>query len=1137
MQSHGKVWFFVVVLSTLIAAVGAQGASDCSATVSAFWRPPVIDGKISGNEWDGAVRTVGFEGGQSRSGLNLKFLETRKGTTYVGFTEDRLYIAVVSEMPPDGKQHAAKTNRDSDVIFDEGIEIWIDPNREHRESGEGDQSFYQFIGNSIGTIYDVRFDPVKGTPDIGWNGHWEYQNTYDAQKFQWTAELSIPFADLGWEKGKVIGRRIGVLVARNFKNPWTQVTWFPHEGAFVSWTEYPEILLTKDLPSVQITGLGDRVHQGELDLQLSVFNPGPARQATVSLDLTSSDMPGLKDEKTLDLPAHGSAAYRYLVPPNRFHEQAQHAMHLVVADPSGKPVYLGYRLSWTKAFEPAWTVRVGPNPEAAMRIGYYPSFGFVRLFLDPRELGEEPGKATSAMVHIEGPDRRVVLDKRVAWEALPVIEELKVGDLPDGDYTVRVELAAWKEPLIRDFKRVHFPWEGNRLGVTSTVYPPFKPIVVSGQNVGVVLRDYGLSGLGLWNSVRSVGREILAGPITLKVNDGAVLDGRGRFTSQADDRVVYEGSGGDESVSIKTRCTTEYDGCMKVELSLAPGSGGKEIRRLWLDIPLKDEAAPLWHCTTTGLRFNPAGRTPSGEGDVWDSRQFPDGNWAGNFKCYLWLGGEERGLCWFADNDAGWVLDFDKAGNFAPCLVLSRRNGVLTLRVNLIQKPVTLVEPRKIVFGLMASPAKPMMSGWRRIGYSGPGFESVGFNMSYAGDNVCSAKYPHAGDMTILDMMQEARLTGRADTNAFNRIWALRHGGEGMAKPVMDRLMNLNGVVMRVSANRQPWYSYYFEEFHSTCQTHPESHVFQAEWSGGWNSRLVEKLRTELEAPSIPTGNLVASYQDFCCWYGAEYLRRGIGLYFDNAFPKRAYDPLTTSAYKMSNGQIQPSAGMWAHREYLKRIWVLHQQLAQPVTRPLMVVHMTNTHVIPYLSFNMANLDLEWFYGPEPQQSKYPYDMLRAETLGRQSGCLPLAIALVDKTKTKEEEAFANRTRFGVLMVHEIKSWLGNPPDAGLVKLFGEFGYGRDDCQVWNYWDENCPVQVPSEKVKTLLLKRDNRLLLLLVTWSQSPEPVTVKLDTDRIGLAPKTAADAETGAEVPLAGAAFTLELGKYDVRVIRLE
>ena len=218
-----------------------------------------------------AVRTTGFQTIFNPGG----FLEPRTGTSYFGFTEDRLYIAVVSEYPPDGKDHSSGAARDKDYVMDECVEIWLDPNRDHRQSQQGDLRFYQMNANAQGGIYDVSFDPKTG-PNTGLDGHWKYKTTIDHQKHVWTVEMSLPFADLGWKPGQALGRSLGVMIG-DYKGPWQQSTWFPVLGAFVDWYRFPVIHLTADVPSVQITSLGDRVHRGELQLRATLSNPGPVQ--------------------------------------------------------------------------------------------------------------------------------------------------------------------------------------------------------------------------------------------------------------------------------------------------------------------------------------------------------------------------------------------------------------------------------------------------------------------------------------------------------------------------------------------------------------------------------------------------------------------------------------------------------------------------------------------------------------------------------------------------------------------------------------------------------------------------------------------------------------------------------------------
>lgn len=1117
-----------------VVEVGAETTS--LATLAPFQKAPVVDGKIETGEWDGAVGTVGF----LTNGSHL--LDPRGGRSWFGFTLEKLYFAVVSELPPDGKLLAERRNRDADLIWDDGVEIWIDPNRGARTSGEGDQRYYNFMGNSGGAILDVCYDPQRGPPDKGWNASWDLANGVDKAAGVWVLELSVPVADLGIAPETLMGRSIGVLIARNFKRNWNQATWFPNQGAFTSWFEYPRLVLTEDGPAVTIESLGERVFQGVLELKARLFNAGAARPAQVKLAITSTDMPELQDEKTLDLPTKGTAEYAFAVPPGRLHEEGQHTLTLIVQSPDGQTPYFHYAMKWTKAPENRWPeVFVGPNPEAAVRLAYYPSYRFLRLRIDPAELGLEVAASRSATVRLRAPDGRELLRKAVQWQEAPAVQEFAVPDLADGTYRVIVQLDKWKEEITRTFERQHFPWEGNTLGITDRIYPPFEPIRLNGNEVWVVLRTYRVGGLGLWDSVQAAGnvsagplRELLASPIVLKVNDGQTLSGRGRFTRAKPSAVVYEGTARGPGVTVRTRCTTEYDGCMKVEMALRPGQRREELKALWLEVPLRDAEARLWHCSTAGLRFNPAGATPAGEGDVWDSRRFPDGNWYGNFKPYLWLGNEERGLCWFADNDRGWVLNVDEQepDRSTPCLVLHREKGVLTLRVNLIQKPVTLTEPRNIVFGLMASPAKPMPTDWRKITFDSPvaDFPNIRWMGSeyWGSDTHFSAKYPRNGDLSILEAVKEARLGIPIDPDRFVQEYAARNFRPGMplAEKGQEEILNsirwtLNWAVG--APGPQHCTNAYWEEFHSTNVLHEEARTFQNEWSGNYGYGS--------------TGGLVPSYRDFAVWWGAQFIRRGIGLYFDNAFPKMAYDPVTTSAYLLPDGRIQPSAGMWAHREYLKRMWILHRSEADPRLPVIQMIHMTNTHIVPYMVWNDANLDLEWFYGPEPQQSKYAHDLLRAESLGRQTGNIPLVLANIEQAKSKEEQAFAERTRFGVMMVHEIKARMWGE-DGKLLKLVLDFGYGREDCQVFNYWDENYPVQSDDEQVKSLLLWRDGELLLVLCTWNPKPGKVTLKLDCRALGWTPSSATDAETGAILDFDGAGtLAVSLAGYGVRLIRLK
>jgi len=70
---------------------------------------------------------------------------------------------------------------------------------------------------------------------------------------------------------------------------------------------------------------------------------------------------------------------------------------------------------------------------------------------------------------------------------------------------------------------------------------------------------------------------------------------------------------------------------------------------------------------------------------------------------YVWLGDNDRGLAWFAESDQGWAVEpADDA------LVVRHEEDAVALRVNLINTPTHLAGSRQYVFGLQATPVKPI---------------------------------------------------------------------------------------------------------------------------------------------------------------------------------------------------------------------------------------------------------------------------------------------------------------------------------------------------------------------------------------------------------------------------------------------
>ncbi len=756
----------------------------------------------------------------------------------------------------------------------------------------------------------------------------------------------------------------------------------------------------------------------------------------------------------------------------------------------------------------------------------------------------EPPPATGhAKVTLRNERGTVFVEKDVDWSPPSAQYAIDTGELPGGKYEVLFAPTDGFEPVDARFVRERFVWEGNDIGITDEVLPPFEPVKVEDDMIDVVMRKYRLDGLGLCSSVEARGneteyRELLAAPMRLVAN-GRALEGSGKFIETESDKVVYKGEASAPGAKVNTITTTEFDGCMKFELTLAPIDQKDRtehsehlLNSLVLEIPLKNDMVPLWHLSYMGLRRNPTGFTPAGDGIVWKSeggnhpgRPHVNHHRRGNWEPYIWLGAEERGLAWFADNDSGWVPDYE---NNAPSLTLERRDGVLTLRVNLVQKPIVLDEPRTIVFGLMASPAKPMPENWRNIllgnmwSYAGkiPGYRTFDWMGSqyWGSDQVFAAKYPVNKDFSIINKMQEAALTGRPGLEPFIDIWAEKNLGEDYAPKgrshTREQMIRLADVSLQW-ARRQPGdMTVYWEEFVCVSWNHPELETYGVEWTGGHHHN---------------TPNITDSYRDFACWYGAEFLRRGIGLYFDNTFMEPAYDPVTTTAYVQPDGHVQPTAGIWARRDYLRRIWTLHRQLAPAGTHPRMVLHMTNTQILPYMVWNDSNLDLEWRDTALPRQTAFEPDFLRAESLGLQTGNIPQALAF--------NEARADVSFFGSMMVHEIRSWFTNERARDMLQKMLEFGYGRG-AKVVNYWVDDPPVRVDDPQCKWLLMENDGKLMILLCTWNENEQTVRFNLSDLFITDTCNTVIDAVTGEALSdYKNNSFSFQLEGYGTRLLSIE
>jgi RNA polymerase sigma factor (sigma-70 family) len=664
---------------------------------------------------------------------------------------------------------------------------------------------------------------------------------------------------------------------------------------------------------------------------------------------------------------------------------------------------------------------------------------------------------------------------------------IPVGDLPEGEYAVEHAIGGAAVRLPQTFRREKFPWEGNDLGKGHEVFPPFEPLKADGASVQVVGRSYRVNALGMLDSVQSQGRELLAGPMTVVARAGGKdlalrpgpVSGRVLFPDLAE----FTGGASCEAFAIASKTQVEEDGCCRVEWTLTPGPKPAALEWLELLIPLKEGEAPLfgWSAQDSMRHHYWGAVPPAGEilwdtepgkapgwvpaawtkgagpapadGRVWDSTRnlhWTQGN-RDPFVCYVWMGSEERGLAWWADRPGQFAHD-----GASPIQLVCREPGRVVLRVRVIQQPTLIEKPRRLVFGLQASPTKPRRPDWRTHAVPGGG----GLAVVCWGGYYCSSKYPDNRDFAVVDQILRMALESREGLEDEIRRKLREQDAKRLWKDlkVFDSDEWVTAQTWFLNPARGKSCAAYVEE-HAHQVRMPEWQVFQDEWSALPFNRF--------QGQEGNWGVIAPSYHDFVAYYQNEYMRRGVSLYYDNSFPRQERNPYVL------DGEADCAAGLWGLRGYYKRTWKQLQRLERGKTPPPLpldfTIHATNCLLLPMHTWCTNILDLEQAYR---KGRPFPPDYTRAMTSGRQAGVIahgmfPLANYCdyrdaARKTWT-EEQTLADWAMF---QVHEVRC--GGTPDWDRTwKVWRSFrdamaraGYDDPKAKVINYWKPEAPVAV-----------------------------------------------------------------------------
>jgi hypothetical protein len=1046
---------------------------------------PTLDGVIDTAEWAGATMFNAM--GDQQKPPSWSHLYPRWVTWWMMWDDDNLYLASRSQRLKNESLAVRyrDESRGGNTVFDDSVEIHFNPYGRNTPGGALPWAA-QAIINPLGVGYYSKFIWSVAARTSAWRPGWKMGSKIHADF--WEIEIAIPRQSLDLEQPNAVGDLWSVLLCRNWKRTgWNQSAVPCSLSEFQMPTDQPIVVL-HDGAFARLEDVAG-LFEGRLHTQLALGNSGkqPAKisatlrvtedkAAVAAFEETRTFViaPGQSDRWRIDRPgvlADGKTyVYHLLATAEGMNRPLLETQFRVVP---GSQAWLAEQAAAMKPQEYQFAVELAPT---TFKLNVFADFLYAQEKARITQLQVKVAKDGKPV--FEGSSNNIQHDGITAMLDLP---ELTPGTY---DWTLALQDANGKEVVSRKGQIVKrdeaaaFPWWNYDGGRADRVLWPYEAVSVEGAIARYWGGEYTLDGLGLprqlvvtanreWRpalledrpSVLSRGLRFSAGQKGKAVKVGFAQVPR--TMAVKDWEAVFEGFGQvGEDVEIQSRATLGQDGLLWVELTLRPGldaSSGRDVRRksasldrLTLDIPLRESVATHMIARSEGgnTGTHHIGAVPLGEGVVFESKGFGQGELLyGNAMPMVWLGNDHRGLTVLLENNRGWV----HAGESDQQIL--RENGEVVLRLNLIQKQVELTGERTISFGLLPTPMRRMVSGWRMLNCSAAqnfvnwfGLGIVASPGAYHNASVIPASYQKSRQALFLT--PHSRLT--------------RLGGFELAP-------------------------------------HTEQ--------GTYDTRTTDRDARAYFGPEWAQNTWTPSFQNHIFWYMQRYIREGglTGIYHDQYYPNAVHNTITGAAWELPDGRVNCGYNMRKDRQFLMRE---HALFDEHNIRPRIFVHATNSGQMIGYPWATAVLDGEDKRIPPGADfdwiDLHPADRLQAHGNPWPFGNTFYWMRLIGSGEPAWRER-QDRAFIGWQLAHDvIDANEGFGPEKIRRAMF-EWGMNDDRVRFWPYWRNQSVVHVSHDDVKVSLWTLPDRALLVAVNLDKkATRTTTIRLPLQDLGLMPE---------------------------------
>lgn len=1073
---------------------------------------PVIDGKLSPGEWEDAQECNGF------SGNERTLIAGKAGSVRICRNNEFLFFAILTSTPTNDPGGALKTSvvqRDGAVFSDDSVEIIIytDPDK---------KIGYQFVFNAHNTIFDQKYTRSPKQSQVDWNCK-NLTVASTTEEGWWVLEVAIPLSEIGDPKNSLLFN-----VARNWSDMgYSTLNYTP--DYFL-----PDNMLRGDFENniaiVKELEFG-APEFGNWNIRLGAKNIGE-KKLRLTAQLWHYDTEGkvcdaVQIEKILpreNKEIHISA---------KITTSLYHLCTMQLKDIESGQVYyarcvMGRKGSSTRR-RPASFSFDCPDIKTSGVAYFYPGYNKLSVELDQKP---QPKLMLSVSNNKKAPFEQA----GKYWRAVTPVSPSQ------GLHNVLL-LSNGKKYPIGKIEKKKYVWEGRELGCEKIILPPFKPLESDGNEVRGTLNDRKINSMGLYDSVKNRGHELLAAPMCflLKTNDNEELwmPGEKPIFKLNDGGYAAEAYGRSKSASgieLSFQSRIDYDGFNWLNFRLERLKQ-HTIQQLTLVIKFCADETPFFHAVANTIRPNPAGALP----DHWTGSQlirkkhFGEEVMHPQLVPYLWLGGEERGLSWFIDSSFGFKLNRDK-----DAVRIFRKDDVVIAELDIINIPTSFTsEKLEFSFGFHPTPVKPLTQDLRNTLYDMHGAAPTAMNNAqfiygdYLGGFFPWGLAPFNNEYTMWRDIMKALTRGEKlnykkeweqwDQQYWEDFSQVLNSTAGNTEYAANFRKRRDGFVHGNLGHhqRRPSLPYIYLDPRLAFKWYEEVQYFRSEW---WNPAAQNYFGTWRIFPT-------SSYRDYFLHCMDLALKNGLhGIYLDDVYIMPDNNP-DTEAIVDEQGEVHSRIGILALRDLIKRLAVLqHQHNKYP---RILQVHMTDALLVPCFSFATSQLGFEAKYGETPLPTRYSLDYIRTIGLGRKIGANGLMLQGIRQKSTPPEQwkdtvKTLKRSMLALSLPHDIRQFASHSPDLyAIYQKLSDFGCFREDRLFIPYWEKNQTLKVNNENVLLSYYQRSDALLIILSNYFNA-EAVDVEISSTLLRKIPLR--DYESGKEAD----AKKIVIPGYDFRLL---